>query len=452
MRKFLFCWLVLAVTILVNGAKATTTFPIATNPAVTEVAGGFATSGSNSIVSILAGTNVCYQLVSSNGTLIGSLVTIGKSLGFPYIAFGSTNYLSIWFDDFVSSPFGQIISSSGATVGSAFSLGSGVSKVSALTSDGTNFLAIWQDGSKNFYGQLVTSTGTLSGAAFLISSQLQNGSSAAATFGKTNYLVVWQSNNGSVGNVNQAFGEFVSGNGLAGSPFQISLTSSPDQTFLTVAFDGTNYLAVWPWHSGPATGGNVTNWQFNARLVSQIGTFPGSELALITNRNQIIPSLAFDGVNYLLAYGFDSNSTNSDRNLRCQFIDRSGNLVGPLFTPFAPSGTNTTLFALHSLFFSGTRFGMAASLGTLGVNGDVFGVFIPASTTPPTLTASNLVGTQFPLQLTGTPGINYAIQVRTNLVSGNWTDVVTNSPTNGTFSFDDTHATNASRFYRALKQ
>ena len=329
MKILSFHWLVLVVAIFSSSAKATTIFPIATNSDVTEVAGGFATSGSNSVVGILAGTNVCYQLVSSNGTLIGPLVTIGKSLGFPYIAYGSTNYLAIWLDDFASSPFGQIISSSGATVGSAFSLGAGVSKVSALTSDGTNFLAIWQDGSKIFYGQLVTSTGTLSGAAFLISSQLQNGSSAAATFGKTNYLVVWQSNNGSVGgNVNQAFGNFISPNGSAGSPFQISLTSSPDQTFLTVAFDGTNYLAVWPWHPGPATAGNVTNWQFYARLVSQIGTFPGSEIALITNRNQVIPSLAFDGANYLLAYGFDSNSTNSDRNLRCQFIDRSGKSRG----------------------------------------------------------------------------------------------------------------------------
>ena len=127
-------------------------------------------------------------------------------------------------------------------------------------------------------------------------------------------------------------------------------------------------------------------------------------------------------------------------------------LVGSLFTPFAPSGTNTALFALRSLFFNGTRFGMAASLGTLGLNGDVFGAFIPASTTPPTLTVSNLVGTQFPLQLTGTPGINYAIQISTNLALSNWTGVITNSPTNGIFNFTDTHATNANRFYRALKQ
>ena len=95
-----------------------------------------------------------------------------------------------------------------------------------------------------------------------------------------------------------------------------------------------------------------------------------------------------------------------------------------------------------------------------GFNGSIFssstgtwGTFIPKSTASPTVAATgSLVGTQFALQLTGTPGINYAIQFSTNLALSNWTAFVTNSPTNGIFSFTDTHATNKSRFYRAVKQ
>jgi hypothetical protein len=34
----------------------------------------------------------------------------------------------------------------------------------------------------------------------------------------------------------------------------------------------------------------------------------------------------------------------------------------------------------------------------------------------------------------------------------NWSAIVTNSPTHGTFSFTDTSASNKSRFYRAVKQ
>ena len=83
----------------------------------------------------------------------------------------------------------------------------------------------------------------------------------------------------------------------------------------------------------------------------------------------------------------------------------------------------------------------------------VYGAFIPASTAPPQCDPGASYGNQqFSLTLTGTPGINYAIQISTNLALSNWTAVVTNSPTNGTFSFTDTHATNKSRFYRAVKQ
>ena len=86
-------------------------------------------------------------------------------------------------------------------------------------------------------------------------------------------------------------------------------------------------------------------------------------------------------------------------------------------------------------------------------SGDVYGTFIPKSTAPLRLNvAGPLADAQFPLLLTGTPGINYAIQASTNLALTNWTALATNSPTNGSFNFTDTHATNASRFYRAVKQ
>jgi hypothetical protein len=452
-----------------TAAIGTTVFPIETNPAVIAYSTGIAFDGTNYLVEAVTGmnpdgtTNLNVQLISPSGTLIGSPINVGSGVGLQTLAglcFGNTNYLVGWTDTNITSGvdiFGQLISRSGAEVGSTFNLlaaqgvhGFQIGK--ALASDGTNYLVVWQDGNDNsIWGQLVTPAGTLSGPEFLLG-QPQGEASIAATFGRTNYLVVAQSNFGGVGNSNQVFGEFVSRSGSVGSPFQISVTASTDQNFLAVAFDGTNYLVIWPWDPGPETEMNVTNWEFFGRLVSQSGTLPGSELALITNGNQVVPSLAFDGTDYLLAYGFDSNTTNSDRDLRCQFLDRSANLVGPLFTPFAPQGTNVPLFAVHGVLFDGSRFVMAATLGTFGNNGEVYGAFIPSSTASPILIASNRVGIQFPLQLTGTPGINYIIQISTNLALSNWTAIVTNSPTNGTFSFTDPTATNASRFYRAVKQ
>jgi hypothetical protein len=92
-------------------------------------------------------------------------------------------------------------------------------------------------------------------------------------------------------------------------------------------------------------------------------------------------------------------------------------------------------------------------VGTFGITGGVYGGFIPPSGRPPILSpAGSLVGSHFPLLLTGTPGINYTIQVSTDLSAKTWANITTNSPANGPFNFIDYQATNVSRFYRAVAQ
>jgi hypothetical protein len=429
-----------------------------------EVPGGFATSGTNSLVAILSGTNVCYQLVSSNGTLIGSLTTIGSGQSFPLVAYGGGKYLVYWDDNFISSGgvYGQLISSSGVAIGFPFSIGmpgtpsGGLGAPQALASDGTNFLAVFQD-DNDFYGQLVTSAGTTN-SAFLISSQQQNGNAASAIFVKTNYLVVWQSNNNDTGNDNKTYGEFVSGSGSAGSPFQINQTDSLDQNPLAIGFDGTNYLVIWNVDTNQTASG-APIWSLYGRLVSPTGTFSGNEFVVNTNQ-ALFPSLAFDGTDYLFGWSYNLDTSNANKTVIFQFLNRSASPIGPAFTIFQPQGTNAPL--IGDVLFNGSKFVVGAGVGFLQVasdgsingflSGQTYCAFIPSSTASPTLTASNLVGTQFPLQLAGTPGINYAIQVSTNLALSNWTALTTNSLTNGTFSFTDTSATNKSRFYRAMKQ
>lgn len=457
--------------------NAATVFPVATNSSMFEISRGVAFDGSNYLAGMVVGTNVTGQLISSNGALLGSPVMVGSNPGdlLPAIglAFGQTNYLFVWSDGSVNpgvDMFGQFVSRAGVKVGPQFnllsSLGSyGFQTVVALASDGTNFLAVWQDNKTGFfYGQLVTPAGTLSGLEFIISSQMQNGGSAAATFGQTNYFVVWQSNNGITGNSNQTFGEFISPNASPGSPFQISQTLSVDQNMVAVAFDGTNYLAVWNRDPPPETGGAVTNWDIYGRLVSQTGAFPGGELKLITDPgSQELPSLAFGGSNYLLSWSdqhwnSDGSFNTTNYNIRLEFLDRLANAAGPEFTFFPSQGTNRPLLALNGLLYDGTRFAMTATLATVTqTNGnitglassDVYGGFLSR---PPILTAGNYSGSHFSLTLSGTPGFNYAIQMATNLAMANWTTLMTNLATNGVFNFTDTNATNPSRSYRAMAQ
>ena len=441
-------------------------FPIATNANVVEVPGGFAkaNNSSGSIAAILAGTNVCYQIILK-GTLSGPLTIIGSGTSLPLVVFGGGNYLVYWDDDFIStgpSVYGQIISPTGAQIGSPFFIpagGNGAPR--AVASDGTNFLAVMED-NNNYYGQIVTSSGVLSGSQFLISSQPQNGNSAAAIFGKTNYLVVWQSNNNNTGNDNKTYGEFISSGGIAGSPFQINGQNSLDQNPLAIGFDGTNYLVIWNVDTN-LTASGAPIWSLYGRLVSQAGTFPGNELVLNTNQ-ALFPSVAFDGANYLLCWSYNLDTSNANKNVFFQFLNPSASPIGPAFTIFQAEGTNAPLVGTVLVNNNDSKIRIGVGLGVLQVAGDgsiegflsgqTYGCNIPASTVLPALMAGNLAGIQFPLQLDGTPGINYTIQTSTNLALSKWTSLITNSPspTNGTFNFTDTHATNQNRFYRAAAQ
>jgi uncharacterized repeat protein (TIGR03803 family) len=59
---------------------------------------------------------------------------------------------------------------------------------------------------------------------------------------------------------------------------------------------------------------------------------------------------------------------------------------------------------------------------------------------------------QFSLMLNGITGTNYIVEMNTNISGNNWISISTNTATGGTFNFTDTHATNASRYYRVVQQ
>jgi hypothetical protein len=61
---------------------------------------------------------------------------------------------------------------------------------------------------------------------------------------------------------------------------------------------------------------------------------------------------------------------------------------------------------------------------------------------------------QFQLTLTGQPNLSYIVQATTNLTTGNWTAISTNTAaSNGSFQFIDTNSPGLpSRFYRVMAQ
>ncbi|MGH7951281.1 MAG: putative Ig domain-containing protein [Limisphaerales bacterium] len=60
-------------------------------------------------------------------------------------------------------------------------------------------------------------------------------------------------------------------------------------------------------------------------------------------------------------------------------------------------------------------------------------------------------GGQFQMTVSGTTGLNYTVQMTTNLNSA-WIPVLTTNPSSGSFLFNDANATNQQRFYRVIGQ
>jgi len=449
-----------------NPTLADQMFPIVTNDtAATSFTA--ACAGTNYLVGIqgdYVGSDsyqITAQLFGPDGTPVGARINPvpGHTGGNPFTTSSGTNLLMVWPDDysdgihyFGGNIMAQLLNPSGALIGSWFPITTASEEISGVIYGAGSYLVMWQQnsgGSWAIYGQIVSASGTLIGGNFLIGAPAdgQQPTSVAAAFDGTNFLVAWV-NVISLYATNVTDGVFVSPSGAVGTPFAISQSISLEQDPLAVVFNGTNYLVVW----------NLENPDLNfydlyGRFVTPAGTFIGDEFAVATNQDKAFPGLAFDGANYLLCWNVNGDTTNA--NIECQFLNAGGQPMGPQFTPFAAQGSEVPLVTLP--IYDGKRFVLVTSLSAGGFtptnDAGIYGAFIPASTAPPQFCGGAIcTNKQFTLSLTGTPGINYAIQMTTNLISASWTPVFTNSPTNGTFTFTDIGATNDSRFYRAVKQ
>jgi len=442
-------------------------FPVATNSSDIEIGGGGFRDGTNYVVGYVSGSNILAQRITPGGQLFGGRVSIasGVNPGFPpavAIAAGRTNGLVVWSD--LNSRtgvtiFGRIWAVNTGPVGTSFPLLSavgshGIQIIQAAASDGTNFLAVWRDDTQNnTYGQLVTANGTLSGSEFLISGV--GSADLALLFGKTNYLIAWQSGSNSNHNT---FIRTISKSGAVGSQVQINTTSSLDRNPTAIGFDGTNFLVVWN-RSLSENPGGWPNFNLCGRFVSQNGTPLGTELTLVTEQ-AAFPALAFDGNNYLLLWSYNGDTTNRDVAIHARFFNRSGTPIGPIFTPFAPRGNYPPLLPLNGAFFSGTQFLLSATYGAfvfdgngdvVGFNGgDVHGRFLPKSTTPPEFLNPIHSNGHFGGQIKLVPGINYVASLSTNLADWKNEGIVNSDATNLLSVLDRSPMTGSRMFYRFI--
>ena len=181
-------------------------------------------------------------------------------------------------------------------------------------------------------------------------------------FDGTHYLM------GLVSNHYDLSAQFISdGGSLFGSRFSLEATG----TGLNIAFDGTNYLAVWtdpfPFFAGGDTSGIG---DLHGQYISTSGSFVGTPFTIVTGVNlkfgQGRGGLTFKDTDYLLLY---EKGGNHQDHLYGQLIDKSGNLVG---SPIQISGNYARDMACG---YDGTNYLMAWCEGS-GIDEYIYGQFV----------------------------------------------------------------------------
>jgi hypothetical protein len=262
-------------------------------------------------------------------TLAGSLAPSGcQSAPYAGPAVGSdgTNFLIVahqcavasgtatwnWFGTLVG-PAGATISTISITAPGSVSGGSGLPLHAAVAFDGTNYLVVFQDdsssqGQTNVDGVLISPTGTLVTAPANITTEGRTGDphsyDLALAFDGSRYLLVY------IGYA-LAFtpppvaGLFITpGTGQAsGTAFTISATPAFADT-PAVAFDGTNYLAVWADNTTAPLGLYAARISTAGAILdaTPIQIVDGSTPDLFYSCCDFAPAVSYGGGSYLIAY------------------------------------------------------------------------------------------------------------------------------------------------------
>ncbi len=206
--------------------------------------------------------------------------------------------------------------------------------------DGTNYLVVYEEvfssTDHDIIGALVSPTGTVL-SIINIDVTANDDRAPMAAFDGTNYLVVYEENVTSTNH--DIIGARVSPAGVVLSYVNIDVSANDDRAPMA-AFDGTNYLVVYQ-ETVTSTDHDIIGAQ-----VSQAGAvLVGSPFAIDNTLNDdVAPSIAFNGTNYLVVY--QETFTSADHDIIGNRVTPSG-VVG-LAIAIDTTGFDTVATAVAS--------------------------------------------------------------------------------------------------------
>ena len=210
---------------------------------------------------VVKGTRVNRQGVVLNPSYIN--ISSGGNAMSPNIASNNLNNLVVWVDyrDSYTSPdiYGARVDTSGAVLdpgGIAICINGEVQYSATVASNGSDYLVVWRDnrnGLHDIFGARVTSNGNvLDPNGILVSSATSFQDNPSIAFDGTNYLVVWDDERNGP---NDIYGTRITQSGVVLDPDGLAIsTNSAEQTMPSVSYDGSNYVVVWEDdRNGPST-------------------------------------------------------------------------------------------------------------------------------------------------------------------------------------------------------
>ena len=225
----------------------------------------------------------------------------------PSVAYEGARFLVAWRDrrsEFYYQIYGARVSSAGQVLdsaGIAIAVRDSLQENPAVTSDGTDFRVAWDASSAvraGVFTSRVSPTGrVLDSAGIEVSFGTNAQRNPAVAHDDVNFLAVWQDYRANPNCDIRA--ARVSPSGVVLDPVGIPVSAAAnDQLSPTVAFGGTDYLAVWQ-------DGRTSPYRlFGARITPAGQVLDTQGIALVGARPsaQSLPAIAFGSSDYLLAW------------------------------------------------------------------------------------------------------------------------------------------------------
>jgi hypothetical protein len=270
------------------------------------------------------------QLLKINGTVSGSNKLVSKKgmanpISFcknPDVTFNGKNFVVVFVSIFTNkqSIDFQYVDIAGDKDGLPIPINSNSTPKSnpRIAFDGTNCLVAWNENASEIRGQLIDGYYHLIGNDFPISSNINKVYPPAVSFGVNKYLVVWIEKE-------QVWGRVIDKTGdVGGIPFEIS-TEAKAFGIPSIAFDGSNFLVVWEdrrsWVSG-----NQSKSDIYGQFLSATGTLNGNNIPICTSPNlKSYPAITFCSSRYFLVW---SDNRKGNWDIYGQYINKLGKLEG----------------------------------------------------------------------------------------------------------------------------